>query len=155
MAEVHNGCSSIGSSRGHGVAPTGPRCQHLQLLKLQGEPVDVSQVSKAQEAVSDLLANLSRDTSLSALPDLRSLRLSHPTKFRDHAKGLCECAPANSLLPRCLCCKLCPALCSAKEDIDLQASRNIFRRCKARRRGKYDARSISHGSRRQVDSCMF
>ena len=72
--------------------PSGPRCQHLRLLKLQAEPVNLKEASQAQEAVSDLLNYLSSDDSQHcALPDLKPLRLAHPKSWHEHAKGLCEC----------------------------------------------------------------
>lgn len=79
------------------LAPTtGPRCQHLRLLKLQGEPVDMREAFKAQEAVSDFMACISQEDQQPTLPDLVPLRLTHPTNWREHAKGLCECVFVNS-----------------------------------------------------------
>lgn len=103
MAMAESSQAFSGASTAPAAAPTGPRCQHLQLLKLQGEPVDIREASKSQEAVADFLACLSpEDVHQAALPDLTPLRLTHPTNCHEHAKGLCECALANLLVVVCL-----------------------------------------------------
>lgn len=94
MAEVEDLAAGTAASVGpvpHPL-PTGPRCQHLRLLKLQAEPVNLKEASQAQEAVSDLLNCLSSDDSQHCtLPNLKPLRLTHPKSWHEHAKGLCEC----------------------------------------------------------------
>jgi hypothetical protein len=83
---------------GNLLPSAGPRCEHLRLLKLQGEPVNIREAYKAQKAVSDFLADLSQHGAQQhecSLPDLRSLRLIHPTNCHEHAKDLCECVLVN------------------------------------------------------------
>lgn len=98
-ADDSQACTGLGAD----VTPIGPRCEHLRLLKLQGEPVDIREAVKAQEAVADFLACLSPEDALqSTLPELASLRLTHPTNCHEHAKVLCECALASLPVIACL-----------------------------------------------------
>lgn len=146
MDGTEDGCPAV--TAGLPTVPTGPRCQHLRLLKLQGEAADIKEACKTQQTVSDLLACLSdNDAQHSTLPDLRPLRLTHPTNWHEHAKGLCECVVAPLLLIECsVFWKHRRVLCAQPEQllVTVQASRNIPGSSKARRRRKHDAGSVPH-----------